>query len=387
MYDQPIPSAGPEGAVRADPRRNPRGHGPRVRRAVLHRRPRSRGAGEGSRGILAGAVRHRRHVGHRRPDRRADGDRASSRATRSSPRRTPSLPPPAASTGSARSRSSSTSTRTPTTSTRRGSRRRSPSGRGRSFPCTCTGRWPIWTRSWRSREPPQPGRDRGRGPGDRRGVPGAGGPARSATSAASASSPRRTSAASATAAWSPRTTRPWRTRPSCCATTARSRSTITSWSAATSGSTRCRRRSCGSSCHHLDGWTAGRQRNAARYRQLFAGRQPGRRWPGRRGQAGYRSAGRGAGAPSHLQPVRDPDGPPRRGDRQTPGAQDRRRDLLPRAAAPSGVLRRSRIRTGQPAARGNGRGRNPGAPHLSGTDGGNAGRGGGSGRSGVRLES
>ena len=55
----------------------------------------------------------------------------------------------------------------------------------------------------------------------------------------------------------------------CCASTAPSSSTSTAWSAATSGSTRCRRRCCASRRRTSTAWTAGRRRNAARYRALF----------------------------------------------------------------------------------------------------------------------
>ena len=113
--------AGPESPICADPRRDPGGHRSRRRLAVLHPRPRGRGARAGGRRLLAGAVRHRRLLGHRCLL-VALMARTSGRATRSSPRPTPSSPPPAPSPGWARSRSSSTSTRSPTTSTRRGSR-------------------------------------------------------------------------------------------------------------------------------------------------------------------------------------------------------------------------------------------------------------------------
>ena len=73
-----------------------------------------------------------------------------------------------------------------------------------------------------------------------------------------------------------------RTSAGCCATTARSRSTFTSESAAISASTRCRQRSCASSCRI---WRAGRRcawRNADRYDRLFRARA--RRATRRRGR-------------------------------------------------------------------------------------------------------
>ena len=66
-----------------------------------------------------------------------------------------------------------------------------------------------------------------------------------ARSAAFRSSPARTSARSVTAGWSPAWTRRSRTKSRCCETTAPSRSICTSGSAGISGSTRCRRQSCG----------------------------------------------------------------------------------------------------------------------------------------------
>ena len=90
----------------------------------------------------------------------------------------------------------------------------------------------------------------------------AAGRARWAATAASASSPRRTSAPPATAGWSPPATPRWPTSCGCCASTARSRNTTIPWWAATSASTRCRPPSSASSSatSTLDRRPAGQRR-------------------------------------------------------------------------------------------------------------------------------
>ena len=127
---------------------------------------------------------------------------------------------------------------------------------------------------------------------------------------------------------------------------------------------------------YLDGWTAGRQQNAERYRRLFAGS----------GATGCCPPHRSPRAPAHLQPVRDPHRPPRRRDGTAEGTQDRARNLLPRAAAPAGVLREPGLSARQPArerARG---ARDPGTAHLPGAHRGDAGRGRGRHRRGVCVD-
>ena len=132
-----------------------------------------------------------------------------------------------------------------------------------------------------------------------------------------------------------------RTKSGCCATTAPSRSIFTSASAATSGSTRCRRRCCGSSCRTWARGRDARRANADRYDRLFA---RARAWPG----ASTLPDPAGGSAP-HLQPVRrsacrDRDAVRARLD----GGRHRHRGLLSRAVPPAGVLRaRSAIAAGR----------------------------------------
>ena len=145
---------------------------------------------------------------------------------------------------------------------------------------------------------------------------------------------------------------------------------------------------------YLDGWTAGRQQNAATYRRLFVeaglvadeGRTTNDQDFTLRPSSFVlrRSPHRGTRAPACLQPVRDPHGPPRRRDGEAERTQNRERDLLSVAAAPAGMLCEPGLSARQPAReRACGEG-NAGAAHLPGADRGDAGRGRGCCRRGVQ---
>ena len=92
--------------------------------------------------------------------------------------------------------------------------------------------------------------------------------------------------------------RRWRTKCGCCATTAPSRSIFTRASAAISGSTPSRPRSCASSCRIWRAWTRCARRNAARYDALFARGSP-------RARSDHPSRAAAELCP-HLQPIRHP---------------------------------------------------------------------------------
>lgn len=80
---------------------------------------------------------------------------------------------------------------------------------------------------------------------------------------------------------------------------------------------------------------------------------------------GGRAAGRSAGTAARLQPVRHPRSAAGAGDGDAEGARDRARNLLPRAAAPAGVLRLSGASAGRLAGERVRGGSNPGAADLS----------------------
>ncbi len=118
--------------------------------------------------------------------------------------------------------------------------------------CTCTASAPTWIPMLAVARAARDSRSSRTRAGDRRQLSWTPGRLDRHDRRASRSSRARTSARSATPGSSRRATRGWRTRCGCCAITAPSPSTITSGSAAISGSTRCRRRSCGSSCRTSD---------------------------------------------------------------------------------------------------------------------------------------
>ena len=145
---------------------------------------------------------------------------------------------------------------------------------------------------------------------------------------------------------------------------------------------------------YLDGWTAGRQQNAATVSPAVRGSRAGRGRTTNDERPNLtlrpssfvlrRSPHRGTRAPAHLQPIRDPHRPPRRRDGEVERTQDRARDLLPRAIAPAGMLCEPGLPARQPAReRACGEG-NAGAAHLPGADRRDAGRGRGRHRRGVR---
>ena len=125
-----------------------------------------------------------------------------------------------------------------TRSGRRSRRVRERSLRSTAWPLRRHG--PAARRDRRSGHPAH----RRRGTGDRRALQGAAGGLDGPIGCFSFF-PARTSARSATAGWSPAWTRRSRTKSRCSEITAPSRSICTSGSAGISGSTRCRRQSCG----------------------------------------------------------------------------------------------------------------------------------------------
>ena len=183
-----------------------------------------------------------------------------------------------------------------TTSTRTASRRRSRRGPRRSSPVHLFGQCATWT-AIKAIASERRVADRGRRAGDRLASGEGGARARSATTAASRSSRRRTWAPPATAAWSSPTTPRWPSGVACCATTARGPSTTT--------------RLGGNS--RLDALQArGPARQAAAPRPLERGaRATPRATTALRGRTVGRPFRDPAGSP-HLQPVRDPRAEPRR---------------------------------------------------------------------------
>ena len=88
---------------------------------------------------------------------------------------------------------------------------------------------------------------------------------------------------------------------------------------------------------HLESWTAGRRRNAARYRAPLRRRRIAR---------SRDAAGRIAGWPARLQPVRDPGALARSCEGAPCGCRHRFGDLLPGPVPSPGVLRRTRLSRG-----------------------------------------
>ncbi len=115
-----------------------------------------------------------------------------------------------------------------------------------SCPCTCSASAPTWSRSSSIAGRAGVPVDRGRGAGDRGALPRTPGRHDGPGRLFLVLSLARISGRSATAGSSRPATRRSRASCGCCATTARSRSTSTAGSAATSGSTRCRRPCCAS---------------------------------------------------------------------------------------------------------------------------------------------
>ena len=121
-------------------------------------------------------------------------------------------------------------------------------------------------------------------------------------------------------------------RSGCCATTAREPNTFTSGSAATSGSTRCRRRCCGSSCRT---WRAGRTCGGRTPSAIGSCSATGA--DGRPAGRAVRAAATSTTSTSSAVPDRD------RVRAALTERGDRHRDLLPGAVPPAGVLRLARL--------------------------------------------
>ena len=258
--------------------------------------PRSKASNRSSRRTLGDPARDRRVVGHRRAAGRADGARTSAPATRSSPARIRSSPPPAASRGSAPRRCSSTSI--PTTfniDPRRRSRGVHAADQGAIMPVHLFGQSAEHDADRR-----RVGEQRlpviedaaqaiGATYHDRHGR------RRSATSAASRSSRARTSARFGDGGLVTTNDAALAHKLGCCATTAWSRST---YHKIVGGNFRLDAMQAAVlrvKLPHLAAWTAGRQRQ-----RRALPRAVRRRGTGRHRDA----AGRSGRTASHLQPVR-----------------------------------------------------------------------------------